>query len=262
VWSEVFRGNIDEVRLRVTPQYSVGRVTANCAVGEAVRSIAADGSVTCAPAGSQRAFRYNVFDTFHENCCWNAGDDSSLFGGVNPSSWTDGFASAASMSPDAETLRTLFSKKVYPGKNVLVSSERWVDGSSTNGKVTVALLRINNSTGGAIDWTAFFYFTAFSGWSEQASIALNGQEVWGAYGDYYANASAAVTMSLPPNQTSTIIFVVPSSPPWNGGVHGDQYHRTTFLAFFNNSLDLPPGLAMVDDLDTANGDLWFPQPQF
>ena len=30
----------------------------------------------------------------------------------------------------------------------------------------------------------------------------------------------------------------------------------TFLAFYNNSLDLPNGLEMIDDLDRLNGNLW------
>jgi hypothetical protein len=252
-WSEVFRGNIDEVRLRVTPQWSVGRVTATCDAGEAVTGITMDGRVTCAPAGTQRVIRYNVVDTYLETSGWAAGNNPAMFGGVNPSSWTDGNALASHMSADAETLRTLFTRKVYPGKNALVSSERWVDQSSTNGKVTVALMRIKNSTGNAIDFTPRFYFTAYQGWSERASVALNGQNIWNTGSDYHWNNTAAVTLSIPANRTSTVIFVVPSSPPWSTRRY---LFRVTMLAFYNDSLHLPEGLSFVDDLETVSGNLW------
>jgi hypothetical protein len=45
---------------------------------------------------------------------------------------------------------------------------------------------------------------------------------------------------------------VPSSPPWTSS----WYYRTTFFAFYNDSLNLPNGLQFVDDLDTVQGNLW------
>ena len=251
-WSEVFRGYIDEVRIRATSDFTVSRVSASCGPGEAITAIATDGSVTCGAAGTQRVIRYNTFDTYLEACCWAASDDPSLFGGVNPSGWTDGFSSASQMTPDAETLRTLFNRKMYPGANALVASERWSDQSSTNGKVTVALIRIRNTTADFIDWVPTFYFTGMSGWGERASVAVNGQEVWSSCCDHYLNEQTSVPISLAPNQTSTVIFVVPSSPPWYASPH----YRFNFFAFIANSLELPNGLQYVDDLETLQGNAW------
>ena len=200
-----------------------------------------------------RAFRYMTFDTYLEACCWNADNNPALFGGVHPSSWTDNNAVAVQMSGSAEVLQALFVRKMYPGSNALVSSERWSDSSSTNGKVTAVLIRIKNSTAAAIDWQPSFYFTAYSGWSERASVALNGYHIWHSMGDHYSNSTASVLLSLPPNQTSTVIFVVPSSPPWNAG---SVRYRMNFFAFYNNSLNLPAGLSFVDDLDRLTGNLW------
>ena len=252
-WSEVFRGNLDEVRIRSSADVTVGGLAGGCAAGEAMTAIRADGTVECAQAATQRVIRYKVFDTYLEACCWAGSDDSSLFGGVNPSTWTDGSGQASFISSDAETLRTLFNNKIYPGANALVSSVRWDDQSSTNGKVTVALLRIRNTTSDFIDWTPQFYFTSYEGRSERASVSLNGQDVWNSCcGDNYMDSTAAVTMGLPPNQTSTVIFVSPSSPGW----YPWPYFRFTFLAFFNGSLAMPPGLELVDDLDRVQGSLW------
>lgn len=224
-----------------------------CPAGKAVTAIASDGSITCGDIAPQRVIRYNVFDTYLESCCWFGDNNPDLFGGVFPSDWTDNNALASTMSRDAEVLRTLFNRKLYPGANALVSAERWVDGSSTNGKVTVALLRIRNATASPISWTPHFHFTAYSGWSERASIALNGQNVWNSTGNSYPNGSAAPTLVIPPSATSTVIFAVPSSPPWT---LGSSFYRVTLLAFFNDSLALPAGLSLVDDLDALSGNLW------
>jgi len=199
-----------------------------------------------------RVFRHMTFDTFLEACCWSAGDDASLFGGVSPSMWTDGEGLASAMSSDPDVLRTLFVRKLYPGNNALVSSERWADQSSTNGKVTAVLMRIRNRTSSEIAWQPFFYFTAYASWGERASVALNGVNVWNSTGDHDSNSTASPTFTLPANQTSTVIFVVPSSPPW----FASAFFRMNFLAFYNNSLNLPAGLSFVDDLDQLTGSLW------
>jgi len=227
-------------------------VSGACAVGQAITAINADGTVVCGPGATQRVIRYNVFDTYLESCCWNADNNAALFGGVNPSTWTDFNGTASQMSPSAEILRTLFNKKLYPGLNALVSAERWHDNSSTNGKVTVALLRIKNSTAAAINWTPYFYYTAFANWSERASIAVNGVNAWSTSGNHNSNSTAAPTLTLPASSTSTVIWAVPSSPFWAT----TGYYRMTLLAFYNDSLALPAGLAFVDDLETVSGNLW------
>ena len=205
-----------------------------------------------AKTSETRVFRHMTFDTFLEACCWSANNNASLFGGVNPSDWTDGSAEASQMSPDSEILRTLFVRKMHPGRNALVSAERWSDQSSTNGKVTAVLIRIRNRTSSPIAWQPFFYFTAYESWGERASVALNGVSAWSSTGDHYSDATASPTLTLPPNQTSTIIVVVPSSPPWTAGVR----YRMNLLAFYNDSLMLPAGLSYVDDLDRVTGNLW------
>ncbi len=222
-----------------------------CPAGSSIQTINPDGTVGCQGI-SERVFRYMTFDTYLEICCWSGDNNASLFGGVPPSTWTDGNGQASDMSSNSDVLRTLFVRKLYPGKNALVNSERWSDKSSTNGKVTAVLMRIRNSTPSAIPWQPFFYFTAYASWGERASVALNGVNVWNSNGDYGSNTTASPTLTLPANQTSTVIFVVPSSPPWNAS----PYYRMNFFAFYNDSLNLPPGLSYKDDLESVTGNLW------
>ena len=86
-----------------------------------------------------------------------------MFGGVTPQAWGDGSAVAAGMSSDAEAMRTIFNKKLYPGANAMVMADVWTSFSSTNSKHTGVLMRIRNLTGGAISWPVTFSYTCYVG---------------------------------------------------------------------------------------------------
>jgi hypothetical protein len=195
---------------------------------------------------TQRVYRWNVFSTYNEAYGWSAGNVPTVFGGVNPSTWTDGNATAAQISPDKDLQRALFTQKGYPGKNALVYADNWFSYSSTNGKVVVALFRVKNTTGSAINWSPSFVPSCYPPWGELASVAVNGFNAWVASS---CNSSSAVglALSIPPSRTSTVIFVSTSGQP-------APQIRSVILAFQNNSLDLPAGLEFVDDLETAVGD--------
>ena len=200
-------------------------------------------------------YRYAVFDTYDQVSTWMANNDASLFGGIPPSSWTDGSAVASSMSSSKEVLRTLFGKKGYAGSNALIHSESTHQYSSTNGRVVVVLFRIRNTTAADLVWTSVFRATSYTGWGEQASVALNGTSAWtssvagGAV--VSANGPFSVPLTIPAGRVSSAIFVSTTGPIMNVGYYNI---RSLFLAFVNNSLALPAGLQFVDDLDTATGD--------
>jgi hypothetical protein len=206
------------------------------------------------PAASQRAYRWNVFSTYDNGSGWLAGNTPYLFGGVNPSTWTDGGATAAQLSPDKDLQRSFLTRKGYFGSNALVyASANELYFSSTSGKVVVALFRIRNTTASPISWTPYFYFSSYGGWSELASVALNGANVWVNSGNNFpTGASAAVTMGIPANRVSTVVFVSTTGPA-AVQVASNLFLRSVILGFFNNSLNLPAGLEYVDDLDTATG---------
>jgi len=189
-------------------------------------------------------YRWAVWSTYNQSGGWYAGNNPALFGGVNPSNWGDGGYRAVHMSSDKDVLRTLFNKKGYAGKNATVWAEEWYSYSSTNSKHAAALFRINNTTENPITWNVYAYMTAYGGWGERASIAVNGTEVWYSGGSTYSAAhSFSQSITIPPGQVSTVIFVSSSTLPSNT--------RGLFLAFYNDCLDLPEGLEYVDDLDTA-----------
>lgn len=201
------------------------------------------------PAGnsfSGAPYRWAVFSTYGQSDGWYAGDNAAMYGGVSPSQWGDGNATADMMSPDKEVLRTLFTRKGYGGKNALVAAEEWQSYLSTNSKHAAALFRVKNTTANAINWQASVYMTCYSGGDERASIALNGTSVWVNTGNRFATtAPQTVALSIPPDRTSTAIFVAGSSPV--------STTRSLLLAFTNNCLQLPAGLEFVDDFDTATG---------
>jgi len=197
-------------------------------------------------------YRWAVFDTNqdgHEGWLMN-NQKPELFGGGQPSQWTDGNFKAHQMSSDKEVLRTLFNKKGYAVKNANVWSEVYSQYSSTTGKVAMTLFRIKNTTDQPITWQPSWYFTAYTGWSETASVALNGSNVWhGNCGG--STCSRTESISIPADRTSTVIFVSTSSQDYYPGYH--DWIRKCVLVFHNDTLDLPEGLRFVDDLDTATG---------
>jgi hypothetical protein len=192
-----------------------------------------------------------VFDTYDNIYGWILDNDPAYFGGVNPSTWTDSNGTAGQVSPDKEVQRTLFVNKGYPGKNALVFADTRIQYSSTDGKVVAALLRVKNTTAAVIPWTVKFRCSRFGAWSEWASVALNGANVWVDNASNQYAASGAVPLSIPANRTSTLIVIATSGYPV--GVADTLMLRATVLAFVGDSLALPAGLEFVDDLETATG---------
>jgi len=200
--------------------------------------------------GSQRAgavYRWAVWSSYGNG--WFGDNNPDLFGGVAPSWWGNGGGRADQMSADKEMLRTLFTRKGYAGKNATVVAAEWKSFDSTGSRHAAALFRIKNTTATPITWTVSRYHTAHAEWGEPASVSLNGVSVWdsGMGRSFDTKATFTQALSIPPGRTSTVIFVSgSSSPPANE-------MRSLFLAFFNDSLELPLGLEYVDDLDTATG---------
>ena len=197
-----------------------------------------------APLVEPAMYRWTVFSTYANNQGdWFMENRTDCYGGVNPSSWTDGNYCASHISSNRLVQRSLFTKKGYGGYNANVWTEEWKSYSSTNSRKAGALFRVKNTTGNAINWTVYTYQTA---WVDQdrASVSLNGVNTWCPGSSYNVNSSHSFTLSIPPNRTSTVIFMSGSTPNWND-------LRGCILAFWNNSLKLAAGLEFVDDLDTA-----------
>lgn len=197
--------------------------------------------------GNNATYRWATFTTYTDGGFWACDNNQALFGGVTPSNWTNGSALASQMSSDKEILRTLFTQKGYAKGNATIMNEDYIMYSSTNGKVVMALFRINNTTGSIINWTPNFYFSAYDVWGEKASVALNGGNSWSSS----SSGSASVTLPIPANRVSTVIFVSTSGSAFT--MANSLSVRNCRLAFYNNSLLLPSGLEFIDDLDTATG---------
>ena len=196
-------------------------------------------------AVQKATYRYATFHTY-DQYNWIGNNDATFFGGITPSSWTDASALASQMSADKEVLRTLFQKKGYAGANAMIISDVFSEYSSTDGEVCVVLFRITNNSGSAITWTPTFYYSAYSGWGEMASISVNGANTWSSG----TTGTATVPLSIPAGGVTSVIFVSTGTSPVSTGSNSVRSNR---LLFYNNSLTLPAGLQFVDDLDTATG---------
>jgi hypothetical protein len=201
------------------------------------------------PGSTGRVYRWNVFNTYDEGYGWLFNNNPSLFGGVNPSTWTDGGAQAYMISSNKELQRTLLTQKGYPGKNALVYANTNLYFSSTDGTVVVVLFRVKNTTNNPITWQPVWWFSANGPWGEYASVAVNGLSAF-TYTGSTGGAQTFLNLTIPANSTGTVIFVSPSGPAYN--VSG-LFKRSNSFAFINDSLGLPPGLEFVDDLETATG---------
>jgi hypothetical protein len=194
-------------------------------------------------------YRWQVWSTYSNQCGWVCGNRTDLFAGVNPSSWGDGGYYATHMTSDKQLLQTFFNKKGYAVANAMVYAEYWRHYSSTDSRQCAVLFRIKNThPSSAITWTPYFYFSGGSGWSEYASLALNGANNW-TYGNAGINSTVSVSLSIPANRTSTVIVISASYYECGCCTAG----RALGLAFYNNSLSLPTYLQFVDDLDVASG---------
>ncbi len=190
-------------------------------------------------------YRWAVWSTYnHGQGSWQMGNRSDMFGGVNPSSWTDGNACASSISANRDIQQALFNKKGYAGSTANVWSFNWRSYSSTNSMKAGALFRVKNTTSKTITWKVWTYQTA---WVDQdrASVSVNGSNIWCPSSNYSTSSAHSFNLSIPANRTSTVIFVSGSTPQTSDNMRG------CVLAFYNNSLKLPAGLAFVDDLETA-----------
>ena len=196
-------------------------------------------------AGGNATYRWAAFHSYSNALNeWSMQNDPNMHGGVTPAVWTDASGLASNMSSDKEVLRTLFQRKGYATSNALIYNNEWSSFSSTNGQVALVLFRIENTTGSPINWSPNFFYSCYGAWGERASVALNGVSEM----NESANGSQILTLSIPANRTSTVIFVSTSSQPSVG-----EGMRLTRLGFIGNSLNLPAGLQFVDDLDTATG---------
>ena len=195
-------------------------------------------------------YRWTSFNTYNQAQDWMMDNNPDMYGGVRPSSWTDGTADAGQMSTDLNTLATLFTNKGTASANANIMSDVDYTYSSTNGQISAALFRISNTTDQAITWTPSFFYSSFINWGEQASVALNGSVVWKSSVNGLGNGAgeATISMPIPANSTSTVIFTSSQGPI--------SVTRSNQLGFVNDSLNLPIGLDFIDDIPVVAPYRW------
>jgi hypothetical protein len=196
-------------------------------------------------------FRWTLFSTYNQNCCWFDRDRTRAFGGVRPQQWGDGNYRAHDMNADIRYLKRMFTSRstgdADMGANACI--ENFMMPHSTDDKRCGALFRIKNTESSPITWQPQWTFTGWSGWGNQASVAYNKRNVW--HGNCHHHCERTENIPIPPNasgdRVSTVVFMSGGSAAYG---HYNHY-RTNMLSF--NKLALPDGLHFVDDLDSASG---------
>jgi len=198
-------------------------------------------------------YRVARFHTYQVNFGWFDENSQSSYGGVAPQVWTDNNGRADMMSANVNYMQRIFTQKETANKfGANICSESYGQRSSTNGLVCMALFRIKNTGTRSIRWSPAITMTSWNGWSERASISLNGNNL---IGGKDCNHECRFTPSLDvpansqKNRVSTAIFASTGS---YSNYHNSQW-RATVLLFRDNALALPNGLEFVDDLDTMTG---------
>ena len=81
-----------------------GLENANITEGQGITVSGTYPNITVATSAKPAAIRWNVFDTYDNGVGWAIDNTATLFGGVNPSNWTDGNYRAVHMSSDKDVL--------------------------------------------------------------------------------------------------------------------------------------------------------------
>jgi len=198
-------------------------------------------------------YRWNMFSTFDNSTGhWLFEDSTTMFGGVAPSAWSDASAVASGITSNKDTQRSLLTQKGYPGRNAVVAANTRLQYGGIDGTLVVVLFRVKNTTAAPITWQPHFWYSCYRSWGEVASVALNGADALVDQCDSSGKKSI-VTMSIPAERTSTVVFVSGSGIPAMYSNVSNFWFRTTVSGFVDDSLALPSGLEFVDDLDTATG---------
>jgi hypothetical protein len=151
------------------------------------------------------------FHTHQHSSSWLMSNQATLFGGINPSTWTDNNGMAQNINPQFRYLQSIFKTKTTGSKigGLNLCSDVYIMYSSTDGHVCGGVFRIKNTKTAPINWGVSFWYTAFHGWGERASATINGQSSWNSGGTNVGGiAQASVSFSVPGSRTSTVIFVV------------------------------------------------------
>ena len=193
-------------------------------------------------------YRARTFKTYNElSGVYALNDSLALFGGVTPSAWSSG-ASAAEI--DLNTLDALLTRERRGGADALIDLDVYQQRSVEQGVFSIVQAQVENFTEAEIEWSLELSHTCYDERAEapqRSSLALNGALQWSSAGLICgaSSRSALVTLTLPPNQVSDIVFVISAGAPVTAHVDSEgvvtQERQLTF-ALINGCLTLPAGL--------------------
>merc|ERR1711881_260171 len=248
------QASFDEVRREIEDNV-IAEVEAMSSMGDSVASLMDTFEHTAFLDHSKPVYRWGRWSSYNQWQGWYGHGhhgDHTMFGGIEPQTWGDNNGRAWQLSGSKDMVRGLFNKRGYMGWQGTVWHEEWMSHSSTTSHHTGVLFRIKNTRSNNINWRVNMYYTSHPGWSERASATVNGAGTWESHGSHCgAHCSSNINFNIPGGRISTVIMISASSPRSSGCCNFGP--RGNWLAFRENTLQLPNGLEYVDDMDYVTG---------
>ena len=196
------------------------------------------------------SYRSRLFETYNEvSSTYFFADNSDLFGGVPPSSWSTG---ATANQVDLTRLNGFLIDEAQGGTNALLSMTPFTQTSDQQGTFMITHFQVDNTTDSDISWPLSFSYSCYEGRQnapQRSSLALNGELIWSTLNSSCNthSQSTQVNLNIPAQaEISDIVLVVAGSTPFERAVEPDSttpvQHRRVIFAFTNECLRLPEGL--------------------
>jgi hypothetical protein len=190
---------------------------------------------------SRVTYRYRTFEVYDvATNSYFFPNLPELFGGLSSSDWGNGAVTAAQVN--LNSLDALLTEEKQSGSNALVLNQNFDQSNDLQGLFAIVHLQIENQTENIISWIISPHFSCDNlrpNAHQMTSVGLNGVNLFTSENLTCNSLSTTATISvdLPPNQVSDVIFVVSASVPNN------LNQRRLMLAFTNDDLgNLPAGL--------------------
>ena len=183
-------------------------------------------------------FRWGSFSIYDESANTYLFDDTlnSLFGGVPPSTFSNGTIRASDLN--LNQLDGLLTQEGQGGENTLITQQTFTSQKVEQGHFLVFHFQVRNVSDQEIEWPITMLTSCFGQGNQRSSLAVDGIEAWTTSRNLSCTPTAQqqITLTFPPrNDPYNLVGLISASAPVNNT-------RQLLFAFISQSLALPQGL--------------------